>query len=123
VAALAGDEALIKLTALPIEAEQTITRIMALAARSGALAEISARALNGVIYARLRPISARALGALLADLPGAQWVATALPGVPRWGAPPAGLDLMRRIRPSSIQPGCSIAGDLSRGSNREALAR
>src|SRR5205085_1512619 len=44
VAALAGDEALIKLTALPIEAEQTITRIAALAAQSGALAEISARA-------------------------------------------------------------------------------
>jgi glycolate oxidase FAD binding subunit len=27
-----------------------------------------------------------------------QWVATTLPGVRRWGAPPPGLELMRRIK-------------------------
>jgi glycolate oxidase FAD binding subunit len=34
----------------------------------------------------------------IAALGGVQWVATRLAGVPRWGAPPAGLDLMRRIK-------------------------
>ncbi|HJZ45819.1 MAG TPA: FAD-binding oxidoreductase [Roseiflexaceae bacterium] len=97
-AELAADEALLKLTALPIEVERTVAQIELLAARASAAVTIDARALNGVIYARLRPIDAEALSALLAELPGTQWVATTLPGVPRWGAPPPGLDLMRRIK-------------------------
>jgi glycolate oxidase FAD binding subunit len=51
-----------------------------------------------VLYIRLRPIATDALNTLLAELPGTQWVATTLPGVPRWGAPPPGLELMRRIK-------------------------
>ena len=65
---------------------------------AGARATIHARALNGVLYIRLQPVAADTLHALLADLPGTQWVATTLAGIPRWGAPPAGLDLMRRIK-------------------------
>ena len=95
---LALDEALLKLTALPFEVERTVAQIELLAARADARAAINARALNGVIYTRLRPVSTESLSALLAELPGIQWVATALAGVPRWGAPPPGLDLMRRIK-------------------------
>jgi glycolate oxidase FAD binding subunit len=95
---LATDEAVLKLTALPIEVERTVAQIELLAARADALAVVSARALNGAIFARLRPVTADSLGALLAELPGVQWVATTLAGVPRWGAPPPGMDLMRRIK-------------------------
>jgi glycolate oxidase FAD binding subunit len=95
---LAPDEALLKLTALPIDIERTVEQLEALAIRAGAAAAISARALNGAIYVRLQPIAAVALRALIADLPGTQWVATRLPGVPRWGAAPSGLELMRRIK-------------------------
>jgi glycolate oxidase FAD binding subunit len=98
VAALADDEALLKLTALPIEVEQTIAQVEALAAPAGAATAINARALNGTIYARLRPTTGEALRGLLPELPGTQWAATALPDVPRWGAPPPGLELMRRIK-------------------------
>ena len=98
VAALAEDEALLKLTALPIEIERTIAQLQTLAAQAGAAALINARALNGTIYARLRPIAAEALRAVLRELPGTQWIATTLPDVPRWGAPPPGLELMRRIK-------------------------
>jgi len=97
-AALAADEALIKLTTLPFEVERAIAQIELLAAHSDARAAINARALNGVIYVRLRPVSAESLSALLAELPGTQWVATALTGVPRWGTPPPGMELMRRIK-------------------------
>jgi glycolate oxidase FAD binding subunit len=97
-AELATDEALLKLTALPIEVERTVAQIELLAARADAVATISTRALNGAIYARLRPVTTDSLGALLAELPGVQWVATPLAGVPRWGAAPPGLDLMRRIK-------------------------
>ena len=98
VAELADDEALIKLATLPIETERAIGQIEALAARHHSQATINARALNGVIYARLRPI-ADTLGLVLAtELPGIQWIATSVPGIPRWGAPPAGLELMRRLK-------------------------
>jgi glycolate oxidase FAD binding subunit len=97
-AKLAADEALLKLTALPIEVERTVAQIELLAARADTRATISARSLNGAIYARLRPVTADSLGALLADLPGVQWIATPLAGVPRWGTAPPGLDLMRRIK-------------------------
>jgi glycolate oxidase FAD binding subunit len=98
VAALSSDEALLKLTTLPFEVERTVAQIELLAARADARVTINARALNGVIYIRLRPLTTDSLTALLADLPGTQWVATALAGVPRWGAPPPGMDLMRRIK-------------------------
>jgi glycolate oxidase FAD binding subunit len=97
-AELAADEALLKLTALPFEAERTVAQIELLAARADARATIHARALNGVLYTRLQPVTTDTLNALLADLPGIQWVATTLAGIPRWGAPPPGLDLMRRIK-------------------------
>jgi glycolate oxidase FAD binding subunit len=98
LATLTDDEAVLKLTALPIEIERAIAQIEALAGRAGATTIISARAASGVIYARLRPIAAEALRSLLPELPGTQWIATTLPGVSRWGAPPPGLELMRRIK-------------------------
>ncbi len=98
VAVLADDEALIKLATLPIETERTIAQIEALAARHHSRATINARALNGVIYARLRPIADTLRLVLTTELPSMQWIATNMPGLPRWGAPPAGLDLMRRLK-------------------------
>jgi len=97
-AELAADEALLKLAALPAEVEQIIAQIETLAATHEHAATIDARALNGVIYARLRPIDATALTGLRVALPALQWVATPLPVAPRWGAPPPGLDLMRQIK-------------------------
>jgi glycolate oxidase FAD binding subunit len=98
VAALTDDEALIKLATLPIETERAIGQIEALAARHHSQATINARALNGVIYARLRPIADTLRPVLATELPGIQWIATSVPGIPRWGAPPAGLELMRRLK-------------------------
>jgi len=97
-AALADGEALIKLATLPIETERTIGQIEALAVRHSNQATINARALNGVIYARLRPIGDTLRPTLASELPGIQWIATRVPGIPRWGAPPPGLDLMRRLK-------------------------
>jgi glycolate oxidase FAD binding subunit len=97
-AELAPDEALLKLATLPIEVERTVDQIELLAARADALATINARTLNGVIYTRLQQLGPDSLRALLAELPGTQWVATPLSGVPRWGTAPPGLDLMRRIK-------------------------
>ena len=115
-AELAPHEALLKLTTLPFEVERTVAQIELLAARADARATINARALNGVIYARLRPVSTGSLNALLAELPGTQWVATALAGVPHWGAPPPGLDLMRRIK-AEFDP----AGMLNQGRYVEGI--
>jgi glycolate oxidase FAD binding subunit len=97
VAELAADEAVIKLSALPVEAERAIGQIEMLAERHGCVATVAARALNGVIYARLQAASAEAVRAIAA-LGGVQWIATRMAGVPRWGASPAGLELMRRIK-------------------------
>ena len=113
---LAPDEALLKLTTLPFETERTVAQIELLAARADARATINARALNGVIYTRLRPVSTDSLSALLAELPGTQWVATALAGVPRWGATPPGLELMRRIK-AEFDP----AGMLNQGRYVEGI--
>jgi glycolate oxidase FAD binding subunit len=97
-AELAADEALLKLAVLPAEVERAIARIEALAATGDHAAMIDARALNGVIYARLRPVDSAALAGLPAALPSLQWIATPVPDAPRWGAPPPGLGLMRRIK-------------------------
>jgi glycolate oxidase FAD binding subunit len=97
-ATLAADEAVVKLSVLPTDVASAIAQCEASAARVGASVAISARALSGVLYARVRPVTAAALTTLTAELPGLQWVATTLPDTPRWGAPPQGLDVMRRIR-------------------------
>jgi glycolate oxidase FAD binding subunit len=97
-AALAADEAVAKLSVLPADVASAIAQCEASAARVGASVAINARALSGVLYARIRPVTAAALTTLIAELPGLQWVATTLPDTPRWGAPPQGLDVMRRIR-------------------------
>jgi glycolate oxidase FAD binding subunit len=109
-ATLAADEAVLKLTALPAEVERTIELIEALVAQAGAHTALDARALNGVIYARLRPVAAEDLQRIHAALPAIQWIATTLPGAPRWGPPPSGLELMRRIK-TEFDP----AGTLNRG--------
>ncbi|HEX9371698.1 MAG TPA: FAD-binding oxidoreductase [Roseiflexaceae bacterium] len=109
-ATLAPDEALLKLTALPIETERAIAQIEALAARHGGQATIDARALSGVIYARLRPVAPESLRSIAAALPGIRWIATTLADVPRWGAPPPGIELMQRIK-TEFDP----AGILNRG--------
>ncbi len=83
---------------LPAEVERLIARIEALAATSGQTALIDARALNGVIYVRLRPVDATSLTSLRVALPALQWVATPVADAPRWGAAPSGLELMRRIK-------------------------
>jgi glycolate dehydrogenase FAD-binding subunit len=98
LAALAEDEAVLKLTTLPVEVEPLIGQIESLAARGGQRAAINARALNGVIYARLRPVTAESLRMLLSALPATQWIATTQRDAPHWGVTVAGLDLMRRIK-------------------------
>jgi glycolate oxidase FAD binding subunit len=96
--ALAPDESLLKLTTLPSEVEPTIARIEALAAQQGQSLTINARALSGVLYVRLRPVTVAGLEDLLESLPAVQWITTTLPNAPRWGASPPGLELMRRIK-------------------------
>lgn len=97
-AALAADEAVVKLSVLPADVADAIARCEASAARAGASAIIDARALSGVLYLRVRPVASASLAGMLSDLPGVQWVATTLPDTPRWGAPPQGIEVMQRIR-------------------------
>lgn len=97
-AAIAADEALLKCAILPANLAELAARIETLAARAGANVTLNARGLSGVAYARMRPITAEGLAILTAELPQVQWIATSLPNTPRWGAPPAGLEIMRRIR-------------------------
>jgi glycolate oxidase FAD binding subunit len=97
-AQLAADEALLKLAVLPAEIERSVAQLEALAAERGQTVALDARGLNGVIYARLRPVDAAGLEGLRAALPAIQWLATALPQAPGWGAAPPGLELMRRIK-------------------------
>jgi glycolate oxidase FAD binding subunit len=95
---IAGDEALLKLAVLPAEIERAVAQIEALAADRGQGVALSARGLNGVIYARVRPVDANGLEELRQALPAVQWIATMLPQVSRWGTAPPGLELMRRIK-------------------------
>ncbi|GAB4201703.1 MAG: FAD-binding oxidoreductase [Roseiflexaceae bacterium] len=95
---LAGDEAVLKLSALPGDLPALLAELERQAARHGATATISARAASGVVYARLRPLDTPALSALAAALPDLLWVATHLPGTPRWGQSPAGSTTMARIK-------------------------
>lgn len=97
-ATLAADEAVVKLSVLPADVAETIARCEASAAGASASAVITARALSGVLYLRVRPVTPASLIGLLNDVPGVQWVATTLPDTPRWGAPPPGVEVMRRIR-------------------------
>jgi glycolate oxidase FAD binding subunit len=113
-AELADGEAVVKLTALPSDTAALIAAVERLAAARGIAATVTARALNGVIYARLRPVAAADLEALAGATPGLQWVATRVDGGPRWGAPP-GLELMRRIKAEFdplglLNPGRFLAG-------------
>jgi glycolate oxidase FAD binding subunit len=114
-AELAPGEALVKLAVLPAEVERAAALVEALAEAAGAGAAISARALSGTLYARLGPLEAPALAGLLVRLPGLQWVATDLPGAPRWGPPPQGLEVMRRIKNefdpfNTLNPGRFVPG-------------
>lgn len=115
-AAELGNDALLKLTTLPSDTEAAIGQAEALAAQHGMQALICARALNGVIYARIGPLGDTTQRALLAGLPGLQSGACALQGVPRWGPPPPGIDLMRRIK-AEFDP----AGQLNPGRFVEGL--
>jgi glycolate oxidase FAD binding subunit len=94
----AEDEALLKLAVLPAEIERAVAEIEALGAACGQAIAIDARGLNGVIYARVRPVEAAGLNELRAALPAIQWIATMLPHVSGWGVAPPGLELMRRIK-------------------------
>lgn len=96
-ASLAPDEAVLKLTMLPADLARAVAALEDRAARAGQQLAISARAYNGVAYARVRPIDAHGLDQLAGALPGVQWVASATPGGPRWGRP-GGFELMRRIK-------------------------
>ena len=114
-AELAADEALLKLVTLPSETERAVAQLEQLAAQHGGKATVSARALNGVVYARLRPLRNLTDRALVAGLLGLQWSASRMPGLPRWGAPPAGLDLMQRIKAEfdparQLNPGRFVEG-------------
>lgn len=91
---LAPDEAVLKFATLPSELASALELLSTRAPN----AIISARALDGVAYARLPNQRTAQLTATIAALPGVQWVATALDGVPRWGALPEGGAMMRRIK-------------------------
>lgn len=96
-AEIGPDTALIKFSTLPGTVDRVIERVVQHAGRYEQRVTISARALNGVIYARLRPVSPSSMRALAETIPGLQWVATHVPGAPRWGTP-TGIDVMRRIK-------------------------
>lgn len=109
-ALLADDEAVIKLSVLPGDLANALDQLEALT--SAPL--ISARALNGVAYARLQPADAATLDRLAAQLPGFSWAAATFRGGARWGTP-AGPDLMRRIKQefdphNNLNPGRFVIG-------------
>ncbi|MBC8160731.1 MAG: FAD-binding oxidoreductase [Roseiflexaceae bacterium] len=91
---LGEQDAVIKLSILPGDLEAALERMEAYAP----LVLISARALDGVAYARLAGSDAAQLAMLAAELPGLHWVATTLADVPRWGDLGEGAALMRQIK-------------------------
>lgn len=99
-AEVADDEIVLKLGGLPSEMGATLARLGAVAGGLGLRLRVSARALSGVAYARARGGRAAHLQAALAD--GARVVALAagrdVGVVNRWGAPPEGIEVMRRIK-------------------------
>ncbi len=95
---LVEDEAVLKLSVLPGDLPALLGELERRAAGHGATAAVSARAANGVLYARLRPLDAPALRAIAAGLPDLLWIATRLPDTPRWGPSPAGATTMARIK-------------------------
>lgn len=102
-AEVAPDELVLRLSCLPGELVRAIGDARAGAHNAGLALAITARALSGVAYLRLRgpvPALAGCQAALLRAWP--QTVALAVPpalaDLPVWGAPPANLELMRRIK-------------------------
>ena len=93
-AQLEPGEAVIKFSVLPGDLAPALDRLAAHAPS----ACVSARALDGVAYARIQSQSAAELMRTIALVPGVQWVATNTEGVPRWGALPDGGAMMRRIK-------------------------
>lgn len=101
-AAVAGDEVVFKLAALPAQLGAALAQAHRLASDDGLSLSLSARALSGVAYARLRgPGAAGALQRMSALTPAARMTVLARggdAGTSAWGAPPNGIDLMRRLK-------------------------
>ncbi len=101
---LAPDELVTRLSCLPGELGAALGEARGLAARHGLALKISARALSGVAYLRLRGPAegARAWHAALLEGRPLLAVLGAPPALaaelPVWGRPPANLELMRRIK-------------------------
>ena len=91
---VAPDAAVVKIVTLPAELAAALATLEALAEQPA----ITARALDGVAYARLAATNAEQLHRLAARQPGLQWIATPIAGAPRWGALPEGAVMMRRIK-------------------------
>lgn len=90
---LGPSEALLKFSTLPSDLAATIVQL-----EHFAPVQLSARALNGVIYARFSATNAEQLQQIASQNFGMQWSATALDGAPRWGQVYAGAELMQRIK-------------------------
>lgn len=93
------------------------------APRIGGPVEILAHAGSGLLYAACAPDGgvpmAESLGRAAADMGGYAVVEAAPPrlkgGLPVWGAPPGGLDLMRRLRHAYDPRGIMVRGRLGWG--------
>ncbi len=94
---IAHDEAVIKITTLPSDTAAAVAQLEEWSKRAGRAPIISARSLNGVIYARLRPVGAAEI-AEVATLPGVRWIAAGAPHGSHWGATPATSATMQRIK-------------------------
>ncbi len=100
---VAADEIVVRVGTLPSAFGAALESATKLAVKHGVSLQFSGRALNGLGYLRARGAGWKAFHAeLLTALPQAAIVVLGLgspdPGVNMWGRPPAGLDLMRRIK-------------------------